>query len=87
MFTRYNVVGKKGSHLKLEERLGVTEKPRELKTREIDIPNHAYSKVALGDVLALPTELDTGSEVWATADIQHSPHAMTRQFPLLRRGM
>jgi hypothetical protein len=87
MFTRYNVVGKKGSHLKLQERLGVMEKPRELKTREINIPNHAYSKVALGDVLALPTELDTGSEAWSTADIQHSPNAMTRQFPLLRRGV
>jgi len=87
MFTRYNVVGKKGSQLKLQERLGVMEKPRELKTREIDIPDHAYSKVALGDVLALPTELDTGSEAWSTADIQHSPNAMTRQFPLLRRGV
>ena len=87
MFTRYNVVGKKGSQLKLQERLGVMEKPRELKTRDINIPNHANSKVALGDVLALPTELDTGSEAWSTADIQHSPNAMTRQFPLLRRGV
>lgn len=87
MFTRYNVVGKNGPRIKLQERLGVMEKPRQLKTRNIHIPDHAYSKVGVGDVLALPTELDTGSEAWATADIQHSPNAMTRQFPLMRRGM
>ncbi|QXO09565.1 hypothetical protein pEaSNUABM11_00141 [Erwinia phage pEa_SNUABM_11] len=86
MFTRYNVKQKRAYVFELEERLAASDKPRLLKTRTVEIPHHSYSSVQVGDVLLIPVEQDTGSEAWTTADLQHSPRAMPRSFPLHRRG-
>jgi len=87
MFTRYNVKRKQMYAFELEERLAASAKPRALQTRSIEIPNHAWGKIGVGDVLLIPTEQDTGNEAWAVADLQHSPNAMPRSFPLARRTL